>query len=214
MPWEEAAAIPEAFLTAYDALFPQLGISAGERVLIHAVASGVGTAAVQLARRAGAVTLGTSRTESKLHEVSSLGLEHAILADGRDWAAAILAATDGQGINAILDLVGGNYHESNLRLLAERGRLIIVGLLAGARVELDLGLVLRKRLHLMGTIMRTRSREERIALASLFAANVLPDFAAGSLRPVIDSILPFADIAAAHRRMEANLPLGKIVLVW
>jgi putative PIG3 family NAD(P)H quinone oxidoreductase len=212
--WEEAAAVPEVFLTAYDALFRQLDVQMGERLLIHAVGSGVGTAAVQLARAAAVTTLGTSRTAEKLQRARELGLDVGIGAAEEGWAARVEQETEGEGVNAILDLVGGDYLPDNLRVLATRGRLVVVGTVAGARAELDMGLLLRKRLHLLGTALRTRPLEEKIALAREFSDHVLPLFSAGRIRPVVDRVYPFTEVRAAHGQMEGNQSFGKIVLRW
>jgi putative PIG3 family NAD(P)H quinone oxidoreductase len=212
--WEEAAAIPEAFMTAYDAVFRQLEMQMGERLLIHAVGSGVGTAAVQLARAAAVTTYGTSRTAEKLQKAGELGLDVGIGASEGGWVARVEQETDGQGVNAVLDLVGGSYFADSLRVLAPRGRLIVVGTIAGSQAELDLGLVLRKRLHLIGTVLRTRPPEEKIALAREFSDHVLPLFSAGRVRPIVDRVFAFGEIAAAHRHMEENQTFGKIVLRW
>ena len=212
--WEEAAAVPEVFLTAYDALFRQLDVQMGERVLIHAVGSGVGTAAVQLARVAGATTLGTSRTAEKLDRARELGLDVGIDASAGDWAASVERETGGEGVSAILDLVGGGYLEENLRVLAPRGRAIVVGTIAGRKAELDLGLLLRKRLRLVGTVLRSRPLEEKIALAREFSESVLPLFASGRVRPIVDRVFEFARVREAHALMESNDSFGKIVLRW
>jgi NADPH2:quinone reductase len=212
--WEEAAAIPEAFLTAYDALFRQLDLRSGERLLIHAVGSGVGTAAVQLARAAGATVLGTSRSASKLARAADLGLDTGIDSSQDSWAARLDAATEGKGVNAILDLLGGSYLPDSLRALAPRGRLILVGLTAGRRAELDLGTILNKRLRIVGTVLRSRPLEEKISLAREFSERVLPMFEPGHLRPVIDRVFSFSEIREAHRLMESDSNFGKIVLRW
>ena len=212
--WEEAGAIPEVFLTAYDALFRQLHLQIGERLLIHAVGSGVGTAAVQLARVAGVVTLGSSRTPDKLERARSLGLDVSIDGSTPDWPEQVERATLGGGVNAVLDLVGGTYLPGNLRVLSPRGRLIIVGTVAGAREELNLGLLLHKRLRLIGTVLRTRPLEEKIALARDFSDHALPLFDAARLHPVIDRVFPFSEIRKAHEAMEGNATFGKVVLVW
>ena len=212
--WEDAAAIPEAFLTAYDALFRQLDLKMGERVLIHAVGSGVGTAAVQLAHAAGALTIGTSRTAEKLKRATELGLEVGIDTSTEDLAEAVNQATYGSGVQAVLDLVGGTLFEASLRVLALRGRLIVVGTTGGAKAEIDLGLLLRRRLQLFGTVLRSRPLEEKIALAREFSRSVLPLFSSGRIRPVVDTVFPFSEIRAAHERMERNESFGKIVLKW
>lgn len=212
MELESAAAIPEAFMTAHDALIGQLDIQVGERVLIHAVASGVGTAALQLARVAGAITLGTSRSPGKLAKAATLGLEHALSAE--HWVERVEEITGGAGVQAVLDLVGGDYVPNDLRILAVRGRVVVAGLVAGQRAQLDLGLLLRKRLHLAGTVLRSRPLEEKISLAREFSDAVVPLFASGRIRPVVDHVFGFAEIAEAHRRMEANDSFGKLVLRW
>jgi putative PIG3 family NAD(P)H quinone oxidoreductase len=211
---EEAAAIPEAFLTSYDALFRQLDLKVGERVLIHAVGSGVGTAALQLARAAGAVTLGTSRTPEKLKRAAELGLEVGIDTEREDLAEAVNQATYGSGVHAVLDLVGGKLLEASLRVLALKGRAIVVGTTAGSKAEIDLGLLLRRRVHLFGTVLRSRPLEEKIALAREFSNVVIPLLSSQRIRPVVDSTFRFSEIRKAHERMESNTTFGKIVLTW
>lgn len=218
VPWnlsvEEAGAVPEAFMTAYDALVRQLGMSAGETVLIHAVGSGVGTAAVQLVHAAGARSIGTSRTPGKIERAKELGLDVGIVVRDESWPERVLEATGGRGVDIVLDLVGGAYLAGNLRALAPRGRQIVVGLTSGRSAELDLGRLLSKRLTLVGTVLRARPLEEKIALAREFEARVVPLFEAGLLRPVIDLTLPAAQAAEAHARMEADANFGKILLLW
>ena len=212
--YEEGAAIPEAFLTAYDALFARLELVMGERVLIHAVGSGVGTAALQLARVAGAVTIGTSRSPEKLRRAGELGLDVAIDTSSEDLAAALENATYGSGVHAVVDLVGGKVLEESLRGMAQGGRVVVVGTVAGSKVELDLGLLLQRRIRIVGTVLRTRPLEEKIALARELSSTVLPLLSSGKIRPVIDRVYPFSDIADAHRQMEQNDTFGKIVLTW
>lgn len=212
--WEEAAAIPEAFLTAYDALVPQLGSRMGEYILIHAVGSGVGTAALQLARALGATTLGTSRSPDKLAAALDLGLHHAIDSSSGEWIPEIGKRTRGQGVDAILDLLGGDFLQGNLEVLAPGGRMMLIGTLAGSRADFDLGLALRKRLQLRGTILRTRALEEKIALAQDFSRHVLPLLESGRVRTVIDRVYEFSEISRAHEHMEQNRSFGKIVLRW
>ena len=212
--WEEAAAIPEAFLTAYDALVRQLDVRPGERLLIHAVGSGVGTAAVQVARVAGLKVLGTSRSLAKLERAKELGLDVGIDTSSDSWPTRAEEATAGKGINAVLDLIGGSYLAASIRLLAPRGRLILVGLTAGRSAEVDLGMILNKRAHIVGTMLRSRSLEEKISLAREFSERMLPLFESGKLRPVIDRVFPFTEIRAAHQHMESDSNFGKIVLRW
>jgi putative NAD(P)H quinone oxidoreductase, PIG3 family len=212
--FEQAAAIPEAFITAYDALFNQLDVRLGERVLIHAAASGVGTAAVQLAHAAGMTVFGTSRSLAKLERARPLGLDHAIDSSRDGWIADIEERTERRGVHAIVDLVGGDYLAANLRLLAARGRLVIVGLTAGRKTELDMGMLLAKRLRVVGTVLRARPLEEKIALARDFATRIVPMFDAARLQPVVDRVLPFAAIAEAHELVERNATFGKVVVRW
>ncbi|HEX6574349.1 MAG TPA: NAD(P)H-quinone oxidoreductase [Gemmatimonadaceae bacterium] len=210
----DAAAIPEAFITAYDALFERLQLGAGETVLIHAAASGVGTAAIQLARLAGVRTVGTSRSRSKLDRCLELGLDAAFHITDTDWAERLQSELDTVGVNAVLDLVGAAYLNQNLNVLAHRGRLVSVGLTAGSKAELDMGLVMRKRLSIIGTVLRARALEEKIQVAREFAERIVPQFEAGRLKPIIDRQFPFDRIAQAHRVMESNETFGKLVLVW
>jgi putative PIG3 family NAD(P)H quinone oxidoreductase len=214
MAWEDAAAIPEAFLTAYDALFNRLSLRAGETLLIHAVGSGVGTAGLQIARMAGARVIGTARTAGKLEQAKRLGLDVGIDASRGDWAAQVESAIGVGGVHALMDLVGGNYLEGNLRVLALRGRIVVVGLTAGASAQFNMGVLLRKRLTIVGTVLRARPLEEKIALARDFAERGVPLFDAGLLKPVVDRIFPFDEIRAAHELMESNETFGKIVLRW
>jgi len=212
--WEEVAAIPEVFLTAYDALFLRIGLRTGETVLIHAVASGVGTAALQLATISGGMTVGTSRSAQKLERAKQLGLQVGIDASREGWVSQIEKAVGVDRIQTILDLVGAPYLEANLRLLALRGRMVVVGLTAGAQAQLNMGVLLRKRLTIVGTVLRARPIEEKIALAREFSERIVPFFDAGRLEPIIDRVFPFAEIRAAHELMESNETFGKIVLRW
>ncbi|MBV9774091.1 MAG: NAD(P)H-quinone oxidoreductase [Gemmatimonadetes bacterium] len=214
MSFEEAAAVPEAFLTAYDALFRRLEVEVGERVLIHAVGSGVGTAALQLARAAGAMTIGTSRSAAKLRRAEELGLDVGIDTSTEDMAEAINQATYGSGVHAVVDLVGGKMLETALRGLALGGRVVVVGTVGGSKAEVDLGLLLRRRIRIIGTVLRSRPLEEKIALAREFSKTVVPLLSSGRIRPVLDRTFGFGEIVEAHRLMETNDTFGKIVLKW
>jgi putative PIG3 family NAD(P)H quinone oxidoreductase len=209
-----AGAVPEAFLTAFDALVAQMGIRAGEQVLIHAVGSGVGTAALQLVRWAGARALGTSRTPEKLARASEMGLAVGIRGGDREWADDVLEATDGRGVDVILDLVGGPYLQGNLRALASRGRIITVGITGGRKEVIDLRMLMAKRGSITGTVLRARPLEEKAALAQHFQRVALAALGDGRLAPVLDETFAAHDAADAHRRMEANLNFGKLLLVW
>lgn len=211
-----AAAIPEVFFTAYDALFTQGRLTMGETVLIHAAGSGVGTAASQLAYVAGARAIGTSRTRDKLDrsEELELGLDHGVLVEGGRFAAAVLERTGGAGVQLVIDLVGAAYLEENVRALATRGRMVVLGLMGGMAGSLPLGLLLNKRLTVIGSVLRARPLEEKIALAQEFTARVVPLFEQRRLSPIIGQVLPMSEIAAAHERMEQNETFGKVVMRW
>ena len=211
---EQAAAVPEVFFTAYDALFTQGKLALGETVLVHAVGSGVGTAALQLAHTAGARVIGTSRTQDKLDRCRELGLVHGVLAEGARFHQAVHEHTGGAGVDLVLDVVGAAYLEENVRALALRGRMVMLGLMGGMAGSLPLGLLLNKRLTVTGSVLRARPLEEKAALAQEFAARVVPLFARGQLAPVVGEVLPMSEIAAAHERMEKNENFGKIVLRW
>ncbi|PZN09740.1 MAG: NADPH:quinone oxidoreductase [Bacillota bacterium] len=211
--FEEAAAIPEAFFTAYQTLFWIGRLQAGERVLIHAGASGVGTAAIQLARDAGADVLVTAGSEAKLAACRALGASHAFNYKEGPFARRVLEATGGRGVDLVLDFVGAPYWEQNLECLATDGRLVLIATMGGGVVErCDLRLLMAKRLQVTGTTLRSRSPEYKARLTREFVQRVLPRFAEGRLRPVIDRVFPWDRVAEAHRYMEANRNIGKIVL--
>jgi NADPH:quinone reductase len=211
---EEAAAIPEAFVTAFDALTLQAEMRMGEVVLIHAAGSGVGTAAVQLCRVAGARPVGTSRSPEKLARCRDLGLEDGIAVEGGDFADELARVTGGRKADLILDAVGAAYLGENVRAVAPQGRIVVIGLMGGAKSEVSLGALLSKRVTLVGTVLRSRPLEEKAAVAQAFARAVLPHFERGSLRPVLDAVLPMTEIAQAHARMERNETFGKLVMRW
>jgi len=213
--WAEAAAVPEAFITAHDALFTQGGLTIGERVLVHAAGSGVGLAAIQLARTAGASVYATARTAAKLERAREFGLDEAVAVgdDPQAFADAVGAWTDGAGVQLILDLVGASYLAANLAALAPRGRLLLVGTMGGAQAPLDYGVVMRKRLRITGTVLRARSAEEKARATRLFAAHVVPLLARGVVRPVVDRTYPLDEVRSAHTRLESNESFGKIVLL-
>jgi NADPH:quinone reductase len=216
--WVQAGAMLEVFITAHDALFTRAGLHLGERVLIHAAASGVGTAAIQVAHAAGATVYGTSRTADKLqrlHELN-LGLDQSVAVGDQpaNFVEAVRKWTNGAGVDVILDLVGGNYFPSNLEALASRGRLICIGTTAGTKSEIDLALLLPKRVSIIGTTLRGRSIEEKAEATRRFASSVLPLVSRGAIRPVIDRVYPANKIRDAHERMESDASVGKIVLTF
>lgn len=210
---EDAGAIPEAFFTAWDAVVLQCELAPGETLLVHAVGSGVGTAAVQLARDLGARIVGTSRTPGKLERARELGLEHAVLGTEK-WPARVMEVTGGRGVDVILDLVGGPYLAGNQRVLALRGRHVVVGVPGGARAEVDLRTLMGRRASLRGTVLRARPHEEKAELAARFTQEVEPRFAAGALKPVVDRVFPAAEAAEAHRLVASNSTFGKVLLGW
>lgn len=212
--WHEAAAIPEAFITAYDALVTQGRLRAGEHVVVHAVASGVGLAAVQVARAWGARTFGTSRSASKLAMAQSLGMDDGIaLPVSLDaFAPAVAAWSEGHGADVTLDLVGGPYLSASIAAAALAGRILLVGAVGGGSAQIDVRLILGKRLTLQGTVMRARSLAERIAVADAFTTDVVPRVASGELLPSIDAVFPLAQIAEAHTRLASNETVGKVVI--
>ncbi len=207
-----AAGIPEVFLTAYDAMFAQCELAMGERVLIHAAGSGVGTAAIQLAAAQGNRIFGTAGDDAKLARASELGLDVGINYREADFAEVVAEETGGAGVQVILDVIGAPYWEQNLRSLAVRGRMVIVGTMGGAKLEVNLGALMGKRLRVHGTVLRARPLEEKAALTQQFVSRVLPLFEDASVRPIIDREFPLAEVSDAHRYMETNANFGKIVL--
>lgn len=213
--WAAAAAVPEVFMTAHDALFTQCGLTIGESVLIHAAGSGVGTAAIQLARTAGAFAYGTSRTADKLEKAKEFGMTESVVAGGdpMDFVAAVKSWTNDAGVDVVLDLVGAAYLKANLAALATKGRLIFVGTTSGSKAEIDLSIAMSKRLRIMGTALRIRSLEEKATATRLFAEHVVPLLASRAVRPVIDKVFRMEEVRAAHERIESNKSFGKVVLL-
>lgn len=207
----EAAAVPEAFLTAYQALIAIGSLQAGDSVLIHAGASGVGTAAIQLARFRGAQVLVTA-SAAKHAACTALGAARCIDYRSESFSSAVLDLTGGRGVQLIVDLVGAPYWQDNLRCLALDGRLVLLSVMGGAQAESDLALILRKRLTISGSTLRNRSRDYKAALTRSFEAFAWEAFAAGQLRPVIDRVLDWQEAGEAHRLLEANATTGKVVL--
>jgi NADPH:quinone reductase len=204
--FEDAAAVPEAFITAHDAMITQAGLKMGEVMLVSAAGSGVGTAAIQLAHAMGATTVGTARTQDKLERCKALGLDVGVVpADGK-FADRVPAPA------VVIELVGGSYLAEDLRCVQPLGRIVLVGLLAGRKQELDLGSVLGKRVRIFGTVLRARPLEEKIAATRAFETQVVPLLARGAIKPIVDRVVPLADAAAAHEHMASNQGFGKIVL--
>lgn len=208
----EAAAVPEVFITAHDAVFTQCGLKAGEWLLIHAVGSGVGLAGLQLAKANGAKVIGTSRTADKLDRCSDLGLDVPLLTVEPKFADAVMDDTDRAGANVILDLVGGPYFPESLNALAVKGRMILVGLTAGRSANFELGKALFKRATIIGTVLRGRSTEEKATAVQKFVDEVIPLLASGAVKPNVDRVFPAAEVVEAHRYLESNESFGKVIL--
>jgi putative PIG3 family NAD(P)H quinone oxidoreductase len=209
--FERAAAVPEAFLTASEALFGLGKLLPTEWVLIHAAGSGVGSAAVQLARAAGGRVLATT-SAAKRERVAALGAARVVARETEDFSAVALEVTGGRGVDVILDLVGASYAVQNQACLAVLGRHVVIGLLGGSKVELDLARVLSQRHAILGLVMRTRPLADKIPVVERFRRELLGRLAAGELRPLVDSSFPLAEASRAHAHMEANANFGKIVL--
>jgi NADPH2:quinone reductase len=212
--YAEAAAVPEAFITAHDALVTQATLRPSEMVLIHAVASGVGLAAVQLTRAIGAIPFGTARGAGKLDRAKEYGLEDgwAATEDLHELAVHAKRWSGGRGMNVVLDLVGGAYFPASIEAMAPLGRLMIIGTMAGREAAIPLGRVLSSRITIRGTMLRGRAIEEKIAATRTFEEQVVPLFGRGIVRAVVDREFPLEDVRAAHARMESNESIGKIVL--
>ncbi len=210
--YEQAAAIPEVFLTAFVNLFMEANLQAGETVLIHGGASGVGTAAIQLAREAGCRVFITAGTGEKTTRCRELGAELAINYKEEDFAERIQEYTQGEGVDVILDMVGAAYLERNLRLLKLRGRLVFISMLSGAKTEINLGALMGRRLRMIGSVLRSRSLDEKIEIKQCFVDRFWPLLLDGTIQPIIDSVYPIEQVEAAHQYMADNRNIGKIVL--
>ncbi len=211
MSWTDAAAIPEVFITAWDALVVQGGLTSGRWAMVHAGASGVGTAAIQICRAIGARVIVTC-SAGKVQACRGLGADVVVDYGSQDFVEAAREATGGAGVDVVLDVIGGEYVEKNVAALAVKGRIIQVGVMAGKPLPFNVGLLLGKRATITGTVLRARPTEEKIAISRRFAAEMLPLFSTGALRPVVDSVYSFADVAEAQQRMASNANTGKIVL--
>lgn len=209
---EEAAAVPEVFLTVWLTVFSLGAARAGETLLVHGGGSGVGTAAIQLGTARGLKVLCTAGTDAKVQRCREAGAAHACNYRTEDFGARVAAVTEGRGVDLVLDSIGGPYLEANLRSLAPGGRLVLIGVMGGKSAPLDLGLVVRKRLQVIGSTLRSRPLEEKAALCADFELHALPLFASGRCRPVVDRVLPLAEVAAAHRVVAASEHFGKVVL--
>jgi tumor protein p53-inducible protein 3 len=210
--YEQAAAIPEVFLTAYANIFIEGGFTEGETVLVHGGASGVGTAAIQLVREAGGQIIVTAGTEEKVARCRDLGADLAINYGEEDFVQRTQDFTHGEGVDLIIDMVGAEYLERNLRLLKLKGRLVFIATLSGPRAEVDLGLLMRRRLRLIGSVLRSRTLEEKVEIKQKFMAQFWPLLLNGTIQPIIDSVFPIQQANEAHQRIAEYKNIGKIIL--
>jgi NADPH:quinone reductase-like Zn-dependent oxidoreductase len=212
--FEQAAAVPEVFLTGHDAIEARAMLRPGERVLIHAVGGGVGSAAVQVAHAMGCTVFGTSRTPEKLQQAAPLGLDVGIDTSRDDFAEVVRRETAGAGVHAVIDHLGAPALAANFDCLTVRGRLVLVGLLGGSKTPIDLSVLLRKRITVVGTTLRARPLEEKIEATRRFAERVVPWLRRGVVRPVIDRVFPLDEARAALERLESNAGFGKVILMF
>jgi putative PIG3 family NAD(P)H quinone oxidoreductase len=208
----EAAGLPEVYLTVFLNVFQLGALPDGGSLLVHGGGSGIGTAAIQLGKLAGARVIVTAGSEEKCAGCRKLGADVAVNYKTEKFADAVRAATDGAGVDVVLDSIGAPYLIDNLASLAPGGRLVLIGLMGGAQAELNLAALLMRRLSLIGSTLRTRPLAEKAALVAAFRARFGADLEAGRIRPVIDRVLPFAEAGEAHRLLQASGHFGKVVL--
>ncbi len=206
----QAAGVPEVFMTAHDALFTQAGLQMGERVLIHAAGSGVGTAAIQLAHATGATTFGTSRTPGKLERARQLGLDYGL--SSQNFAAEVNRLTNNGGVHVVLDFIGAPYLEQNLEALTTWGRIVFLSTMGGVQANVNLGMLMSKRISMRGCTLRTRTLEEKLAVMRRFATCVLPLLASGKVKPVIEQVYAMEEVGKAHVEMGENKNFGKLIV--
>ena len=210
--FEDAGALPEVFLTAFLNIFLLGEIKSGGAALVHGGGSGVGTAAITLLREAGARSVVTAGSEEKCQRCRDLGADVAINYRAGDFSAAVREATAGRGVDVVLDSIGGRYLASNIDCLAPDGRLVIIGLIGGAKAEINLALLLMRRLRVIGSTLRTRSVADKADIVSRFLERFGTALAAGRIKPTIDRVLPLAEAAEAHRIVQSSAHFGKVVL--
>jgi putative PIG3 family NAD(P)H quinone oxidoreductase len=207
-----AAAVVEVFCTANETVFERGGLQSGESILIHAGASGVGTAAVQMAKHVGATVFFTVGSREKLHKVEALGGDHGILYKSHDFVEEVLRATAGEGVNQVEDFIGADYLMRNLSVLKPLGRLVLVGLMGGSTADFQMGSMLRKRLSILGFTMRAQSVAEKRGIIARLRDRWLPLLAKGTISPIVYATLPLERAGEAHAMMDANENFGKIIL--
>jgi putative PIG3 family NAD(P)H quinone oxidoreductase len=210
--YQQAAAVPEVFFTAFVNLFMEAGLQKGETVLIHGGASGVGTAAIQLARETGCRIFTTAGTYEKVARCVELGAELAVNYKDEDFVEQIKTQTNGEGVDVILDMVGAAYLERNIQLLKLRGRLVFIAVLGGAAAQINLATLMRRRLRLIGSVLRARSLAEKIEIKQKFMERFWPLLQNGTIWPIIDSVYPIEQVEKAHQLMAENQNIGKIIL--
>lgn len=210
----EAAGLPETFFTVWSNVFDRGGLRAGETLLVHGGTSGIGVTAIQLAKAFGATVLATAGSSDKCAACVALGADHAINYRSSDFSAEVLRLTDKRGANVVLDMVAGDYVPRNLACLADDGRLVIIAVQGGAKAEIDLWGLMRRRLTVTGSTLRPRPVAFKAAIAQALKAQVWPLIEAGRIKPVMARVFPAAEVAAAHALMESNQHIGKIVLTW
>ena len=208
----QAAAVPEVYFTAQETIFTLAGLKRGETILIHAGASGVGTAGIQMARETGATVLVTAGSAEKIQRCVDLGATAGCNYKEQDFAEWVQHTTSGKGVDVIEDFIGAAYWDKNLKSLTPGGRLVLVGVMGGVKVETNLGLILRKRLQVFGSVLRTRTLADKIDITRRFQENWLPLLTAGRIKPIIDCRFPLEQAAEAHHYMEDNKNFGKIIL--
>jgi NADPH2:quinone reductase len=213
IPLADAAAIPETFFTVWTNLFERAALAAGEHVLVHGGTSGIGTTAIQLAHARGATVLATAGSDEKVAACSSLGASRAINYRTEDFVAAVKTATGGEGVDVVLDIIGGDYLPRNLDCLRLNGRLVQIGLIAGSKSAIDLRPVLQRRLTITGSTLRPRTVAEKGAIARALEREVWPLLERGTVKPIVHGSFPFARAADAHRELEAGLVIGKLILL-
>jgi NADPH2:quinone reductase len=209
-----AAAAAEVFFTAFFNLFMEAQLKAGETLLVHGGGSGVGTAAIQLARAHGVTPITTAGSPEKVARCLDLGAAFGINYQTEDFAARVLEVTGGRGVDVILDWIGASYLSKHIEILRPKGRLVIIGLMGGHKGEIPLAPVLTKRLRIIGSVLRSQSQEEKAALTRAFTKQVRPLLESGKVRPIVDRVFPVQAVEDAHQYMKANRHFGKIVLEW
>ena len=210
--FEQAAALPEVFATAYFNLYMEANLSVGEKALIHAGASGVGTAAIQICKTKGNPCFVTAGTKEKISRCMELGAEEGAIRNEENFADAIAEWTDNNGVQVILDPVGANYLEDNMKILTLEGRLVMIGLMGGAKATINLGLLMMKRLRIIGSTLRAQPIAKKTEIMNNLKENVWPSLESGEIKPIIDTVIPIEEVDKAHKLMESNQTFGKVIL--